>query len=160
MKVNIRKATERDYQSVMEIYEQSTKLHSDLEPGWIKQDRPFGIKKEDYLKVINDSNDSTMLVAVSDDTVVGFAELSIKYEPENDYFSEKKFVWVNDIAVSEGMKKQGIGTRLLNAAENWAIEQGVHEVELATRFANKGAIDFYDKMGYQIYVVRSKKKIA
>lgn len=160
MSINIRKAIEQDYESVAEIYEQSTKLHAELEPGWIREDRPFGIKKEDFLEIIDNKNKlQTILVALVDDEIVGFAELSIKNEPENDYFEEKRFVWIDDIAVKEGYRRQGIGSKLLAASESWALNNGIDEIELSARCANKDAIKFYDEFGYTAYVVRLKKKL-
>lgn len=156
--VIIRKATAQDYGAVSEIYEQSTKLHSNLEPGWIKEDRPFGIDKDDYTKLINGSK-STILVAVSQDVVVGFVETLIKNEPENDYFNEKNFAWVDDLAVRDDIQGVGIGRKLMEAAEEWARNKKVDSIELTTRTINSSAVEFYKKLGYETYVVRSRKKL-
>lgn len=160
MSIDIRKAAEQDYEGVAEIYEQSTKLHAELELGWIREDRPFGIKKEDFLEIIDNKNKlHTILVALVDDEIVGFAELSIKNEPENEYFEEKRFVWIDDIAVKEGYKRQGIGSKLLAASESWALNNGANAMELSARYANKDAIKFYDELGYETYIIRLKKKL-
>jgi ribosomal protein S18 acetylase RimI-like enzyme len=154
----IRKATVNDYIAVSEIYEQSTKLHSNLEPGWIKENRPFGINQDVYVKLINDSK-STILVAVLQDVVVGFVEVLIKNELENDYFNEKNFAWVDDVAVRDNARGIGVGRKLMEAAEQWARIKKVDSIELTTRVVNVGAIEFYKKLGYETYVVRSKKKL-
>ncbi|MEV5037251.1 GNAT family N-acetyltransferase [Peribacillus frigoritolerans] len=51
------------------------------------------------------------------------------------------------IAVSQNVTKGGIGTSLFKAVENEAHQRGCGEIRVGTQVRNKGAINFYHKLG-------------
>lgn len=61
------------------------------------------------------------------------------------------------IAVSNGKKSNGVGTKLFRAIEYAACERGYDEIRVGTQIRNVGAINFYHKVGckqvgcHQIY---------
>lgn len=59
---------------------------------------------------------------------------------------ENGVIKMRQVAVDEGLQSKGIGTRLVEASEVFAREQGYQKMELNARDV---AIDFYEKMEYQ-----------
>jgi GNAT superfamily N-acetyltransferase len=55
--------------------------------------------------------------------------------------------WVEDLAVDPDRRSQGIGGRLLDAAEGWARERGASHFELDTGLAREEAQRFYERRG-------------
>jgi dTDP-4-amino-4,6-dideoxy-D-galactose acyltransferase len=55
------------------------------------------------------------------------------------------------IAVDSSRKKKGIGRKLIDAAEEWAINQKIEKITVATQQQNSGACNFYSKLGFEIY---------
>lgn len=53
------------------------------------------------------------------------------------------------IGVLQGYAGQGIGRRLLEAAEGWARKVGLHRLELTVMAHNARAIALYKKMGFE-----------
>jgi GNAT superfamily N-acetyltransferase len=53
--------------------------------------------------------------------------------------------WVEDLAVSPEHRSQGVGGRLLDAAEDWARERGATHLELDTGLAREDAQRFYER---------------
>jgi RimJ/RimL family protein N-acetyltransferase len=49
---------------------------------------------------------------------------------------------------------QGIGKKLFEALERWAVEHGLHRLELTVMCHNERAIRLYQKMGYNIEGVK------
>jgi GNAT superfamily N-acetyltransferase len=53
--------------------------------------------------------------------------------------------WVEEIMVSEALRRQGIGQLLMQEFEAWAVARGCKLVALATR---RAAV-FYQALGYE-----------
>jgi ribosomal protein S18 acetylase RimI-like enzyme len=54
------------------------------------------------------------------------------------------------LAVAPGSAGRGVGSRLLAAAETAALERGADALRLEVRRDNAGAIQFYERRGYQL----------
>jgi RimJ/RimL family protein N-acetyltransferase len=52
------------------------------------------------------------------------------------------------MALVEGYRGQGIGTRLLELGIQWAIDAGAHKITLEVWPHNEAAIALYEKMGF------------
>ena len=97
------------------------------------------------LRLAIDSEDSTVLVAVSGDDVVGICTAYI------DLLSVRFGVrcWVEDLAVDPEMRSAGIGRDLLARAREWAGEHGASHLELDSGEARVDAHRFYEREGAQ-----------
>ncbi len=56
--------------------------------------------------------------------------------------------WIYYLAVELAERRSGLGSRLMNEAENWLKARGVPKVHLMIRNTNMDARDFYDAIGY------------
>jgi ribosomal protein S18 acetylase RimI-like enzyme len=56
--------------------------------------------------------------------------------------------WVYYLATDPSRQKQGIGRRLMAAAEEWLADRGVRKCELMIRRTNEAAAGFYARLGY------------
>jgi RimJ/RimL family protein N-acetyltransferase len=54
------------------------------------------------------------------------------------------------IGIQQEYVGMGIGTRLMNAVEEWAREADIHRLELTVMRHNAAAIGLYQKMGFAI----------
>ncbi|HYF76234.1 MAG TPA: GNAT family N-acetyltransferase [Symbiobacteriaceae bacterium] len=54
------------------------------------------------------------------------------------------------LGVCQGYAGQGIGRRLLEAAEGWAREVGLHRLELTVMAHNARAVALYKRMGFEV----------
>jgi GNAT superfamily N-acetyltransferase len=91
-----------------------------------------------------DSRDSLVLLAVAEgERVVGFCTAyytihAIRFGPR---------AWVEELAVHPEMRSQGIGSRLLAAAKDWARERGASHLKLDSALAREDAHRFYEREG-------------
>jgi ribosomal protein S18 acetylase RimI-like enzyme len=79
------------------------------------------------------------LVAVEDELVVGVVMAG--YEGHRG--------WINYLAVDLGRRRQGLGKRLMAAAERLLAERGCPKINLQVRSENADVIAFYGAIGYQ-----------
>lgn len=54
------------------------------------------------------------------------------------------------LAVAEKYRRQGVGTRLLQYAQAWAVEQGATFLEIRTQLSNRSAIALYQSAGAEL----------
>ena len=55
---------------------------------------------------------------------------------------------VEDIVVESGYRGQGIGERIMEAIEAWALKRGATRLQLLADRTNFAALDFYDRIGW------------
>ncbi len=58
--------------------------------------------------------------------------------------------WLYQVAVEPKLRHQGIGRKLVRAAEDWLLERGVPKVQLMIRPTNEGVRRFYESLGYEL----------
>ncbi len=57
--------------------------------------------------------------------------------------------WVYYVATQPELQGQGVGRRIMAAAENWLRQRGVWKVQLLVRADNKAVVEFYEHLGYR-----------
>jgi len=97
-------------------------------------------------EMLQNHEDYEALVAVKNNQVIGFAGL---YKALAFEFSGK-YVRIIAFVVSSKQRKQGIGTKLLKACEEWAIQQDAVAITLnsGNREERQTAHLFYTSNGY------------
>jgi N-acetylglutamate synthase-like GNAT family acetyltransferase len=68
---------------------------------------------------------------------------------------------VEDMVVSAGYRRKGIGRQLIYSIEAWARQHGMTRLQLLADRTNFSALDFYDKIGWhptQLICLRLKWK--
>ena len=57
--------------------------------------------------------------------------------------------WIYYLAVALDKRRQGLGVRMLKAAEDWLKARGAPKVQLLVRAENAAVLSFYESLGYQ-----------
>ncbi|WP_404410219.1 GNAT family N-acetyltransferase [Companilactobacillus paralimentarius] len=87
-----------------------------------------------------------LFVAANDDNkVLGYIQMS---DYENTYHKSLKNIIT--LAVDGNHQHEGIGSKLIEHAEQWAKEDGSYGIRLVSGFERKSGHKFYDKHGYEI----------
>ena len=83
---------------------------------------------------------SGMLVALMDEVVVGYVSIELGIAPLT--------AWITDLAVLRRMRRQGIGSALVLAAQEWGIQHDCRRLVLEMQPKNTPAIHLAQKLGF------------
>src|SRR5919106_1374286 len=92
------------------------------------------------LREVSSSDRSDVLIAVVGGDPVGFC--TVYLDILSVRFGQRS--WVEDLAVHPDRRSQGVGRRLLTAAQNWARHHGATHLELDSGNDRKRAHRFYE----------------
>jgi ribosomal protein S18 acetylase RimI-like enzyme len=85
--------------------------------------------------------ESVMLSALLNGTPVGYLRLKEELEPRT--------AWVKDVAVRTEVRRQGIASVLVLAAQDWAAQRNLKRVIIEMQSKNVAAIRMAAKLGYE-----------
>ena len=102
------------------------------------------------IDLITDRPDARLFVAVQGDTVVGWLHVQAISSLENDTRAE---IW--GLVVSESARGTGVGRRLVEAAEEWAVMRGLSVMSLRSNQLRIEAHKFYERLGYKVIKTQS-----
>lgn len=63
-------------------------------------------------------------------------------------FNGQKFGIIENVITDADYRGQGVGRRMFEAVEQWAVEQGCAYIQLVSSAYRTGAHQFYEKIGY------------
>lgn len=104
---------------------------------------------EDFLKQAIDGPDSTILAAVRDGEIAGFAVLFEQQTPPYNCLVPHRYAYLMDLIVQPELREIGIGSGLLDAAKDWARERKLDHLELNVLPENKTATHLYERNGFE-----------
>ncbi len=96
------------------------------------------------LAAIAARGDGVVLVAELDGVVVGWLHVLGAHLLESPDYAE-----IGGLVVAEEARGQGLGWRLMDAAERWARAMGYAEVHVRSNVVREAAHRFYEGLGYR-----------
>jgi GNAT superfamily N-acetyltransferase len=87
-------------------------------------------------------------VADSNGQIVGFISMMVE-QSHDTLTSIREYLYISDIYVVESHRGQGIGTMLLNKAEDYARQVGCSVIQMYSLAKNDAALGVYHKFGFQ-----------
>lgn len=122
----------------------------------MKELRPH-LSFEDYISIYEESHkaDGYEIIAIEDQgqilAVMGYRFLS-------DYV-RGKHVYIDDLVSSEKVRSKGLGSELLQFAEEIAQTNGCKSLRLCTGIENDRGVQFYDRNGWTKRAYAYTKKL-
>ncbi|MDA8354376.1 MAG: GNAT family N-acetyltransferase [Firmicutes bacterium] len=112
-----------------------------LEPGERKESVAETVQR---IREILAADNSTLLLAEDRGELVGYLAAFGGRVRRNGHVVSLV------VGIRQAWTGRGIGTRLLEAVEAWARQQGIHRMELTVMTHNERALALYQKAGFQI----------
>lgn len=155
--ISIRQASAGDLAAICSLADDINRQHWQHHPQVFLDVAAEGAADPDQLSRHSDfwlqaigEREGTMLVAVAGQTVVGFVMARILPQPEIPFLAPRRVCRIGTIVVDTSMQGQGIGQRLMAAAEDWARRHDVVEMRLEVFDFNHDAMRFYDAAGFAV----------
>lgn len=137
MKLNIRLATENDFEKLINLFQE------------------FALFEKVPEKMINSANQmkkekdffNCFIAETQEKEIVGYTIFFYFYLSWTG-----KSLYMDDLYVKDNFRGKGIGTNLIEKVISFAKENGCHKLRWQVSDWNKNAINFYKKLGAEIDV--------
>ena len=148
--MRVRQGTPEDVPSLVALFQELDRMQADWRvftprPGFYDE------VGEKYQEAIN--NPDAVVPVVDDDEgeVVGMAYGEARVPSR---FSDERALELSGVVVRAGYRGRGVGRELVAEAARFADARGIEWVELKTFAPNRGAMEFWDDLGFTPRVVQ------
>lgn len=148
--MRVRQATPEDVPALVALFQELDRMQADWRvftprPGFYDE---VGTK---YGEAI-DHPDAVVLVVEDDEgEVVGMAYGESRTPSR---FSDERALELSGVVVRSGYRGRGVGRELVAEAARFAEDRGIEWVELKTFAPNRGAMEFWEDLGFTPRVVQ------
>jgi ribosomal protein S18 acetylase RimI-like enzyme len=159
--VTIRPATPADAAGISQVFLESAEHHARLDPDryFVPTAEAIRNRYREGRQHPNPAAHAITLVALIDDTVVGFVDARLD-RPLDAMHRDFIYCYIAEIAVAAAQQSRGVGEQLLRAAEEWGRENSAEYALLEYLAENSRAASFYhQRMGYRVASVLAAKRL-
>jgi GNAT superfamily N-acetyltransferase len=160
--ITIRPAVPADADEVARIYLESSEYHFTFDPERYSVPAVEAIAalyREGRQPSSDGAGGGITLVAEHSSEIVGFIDVRLEQSPDLMH-RRLTYCHIAEIAVTKRLQNQGIGGRLIQAAEEWGRGQGAEFASLEYNTANTRAGSFYQqRMGYRPASITAIKRL-
>jgi ribosomal protein S18 acetylase RimI-like enzyme len=147
--ISIRPAVAADAEAIAHLYEE---LHAAEWHG----SPPFPIAYEAFLdevRTVLASDTTRVVVATNGGTLIGTARVELAARPYGPIAEIRRVV------VTAAFRQRGVATRLMAAAEEAALALGTGNLRLSVVSGNQDARRLYERLGYEEFAIRYRKRL-
>lgn len=146
MHINIRPAVLADCERIRPLQQEIADLHYRHRPDLFKKEARF-FTEQAFADRLNDPNHTVLIAESQHGEVAGYAFAWIVSVKNHSSYTDFDFMYIDDICVSKGFRRNGIGKKLFENCVQTARKYGCKTVELGVWAFNKEAIAFYRSCG-------------
>jgi ribosomal protein S18 acetylase RimI-like enzyme len=143
-----------DFEALVRIYEESEDHHASIDPLPPLVQRDVEQTRRRFARTQLDP-ERALLVAEVDGEVVGLIEASMRRDTDAGFVG----AYVDQVSVAAAWRGRGVGTRLMDEVERWAIDKGAMNIALDTHTFNTGARRLYERLGFVTRAVIMSKRL-
>ena len=140
----IRRAKKSDQDSIGRLWYELLRMQGELDGRFAPSEDARTRWRNDFPAWL-DRLSRRIFVAEVDGTVRGFVTAE-QWAPA-PIFDAKPGVYINELYVEEAHRREGIGTQLVEAVQNWAKEIGAQQVRAGVLVRNEDGAGFWKKLG-------------
>ena len=144
MKMRIRLGDRKDIRDLQRLYRELEKDAVRFQPEHFV----FGDRDEAFFECIFDRDNQDIIVAEADGKVVGFAHVILLEQKKIPCLKPEKVVYLQDLDVSEALRSQGIGSKLIDACKDYGRERGADFIRTQVFPQNARGLKFYERAGF------------
>lgn len=143
--MKIRLAQKKDIERINELLYQVDMVHHLGRPDLFKVGKKY--TDEELLGILEDDRTPVLAAVDEEDMLLGYAFCIFRQYENDNILTDIKTLYIDDLCVYEHLRGQHIGTKLYEAALEFAREHGCYNVTLNVWSCNESAMRFYEKCG-------------
>lgn len=152
----IRKAEEKDIDSILSLLKQVLRIHHELRPDLFR-DGTTKYNKEELLALLKEENQRIFVYEEAGE-VIGHLFARIEEDEGNRVLIKEKRLYIDDLVVDSLHQRKGIGKALFEKARETAKEEGCSAITLQIWEGNE-AEPFYESLGLKVRKKTLEEKI-
>lgn len=147
----IRRLVPADFPAYIDLVREADDLHHRAIPRVIRSPTQARPRISEFQAAVRDP-DQRLFGAVVGDRLVGFAHAQLCQNPGGRAHRPFRYISLELIAVTATSRRRGIGRALTGAIATWARSRKARLIHLGVYEFNRGAIAFYEKLGFKIAI--------
>lgn len=140
----IRIATREDIKDLQSLYYELENDAVTFQPEHFVH----GERNEEFFSIIFNSENQDILVAEQDNKIVGFAHVVILEQKKVPCLIPERVIYLQDLDVSEELRSQGIGAKLIEACKDYGKKKGADFMRTQVFPQNVRGMKFYERAGF------------
>ena len=140
----IRIATKEDIKDLQSLYYELENDAVTFQPEHFVH----GERNEEFFSIIFNSENQDILVAEQDNKIVGFAHVVILEQKKVPCLIPERVIYLQDLDVSEELRSQGIGAKLIEACKDYGKKKGADFMRTQVFPQNERGMKFYERAGF------------
>ncbi|MCQ2450922.1 MAG: GNAT family N-acetyltransferase [Clostridia bacterium] len=144
--MNIRRAEDKDRESVLKLLSQVLEVHAEIRPDiFISGTTKY--TSENLSQMFKDEEKPIFVAVNENDNVLGYAFCAFKNQPFSNNMVPFTSLFIDDFCVDAKERGKGIGTKLFEFIKQFAKENNCYEITLNVWEGNDSAKNFYNRLG-------------
>ena len=156
--MNIREFIMSDKDGITTVFSESNVYHTALQPDVFNAAPLDYLITHKWLSDIKDSKAKNIYICEHENEITGVV-LFIRHDTDDELEKIKTYVNINEIAVLEKHRGEGIGKMLISAVEHYAKAIGAKNLQLEVWSNNHSAIKFYENKEFKLKKLQYWKDI-
>ena len=143
--MNIRRAKDSDLKEINELLAQVDLVHHIIRPDLFNIGNKY--TDEQVLEIIKDEKTPVFVAVDENDKTMGYAFCMFKQHLTEEFLTDIKTLYIDDLCVYEHLRGQHVGKALYDYVCNFAKENGCYNITLNVWEGNDSAKRFYESVG-------------
>lgn len=145
----IRRAQEKDAESVIRLLSQVLEIHAKIRPDLFLPGTTKYTKAQ-LTGIFEDENTPVYVAVDENDEVLGYVFCQIMEMPATNNTIPFRYIYIDDLCVDEKARGMHIGEQLFAFVKEEARRLDCYEITLNVWEGNDSARGFYDRMGLKV----------
>ena len=143
--MNIRRAKDSDLQEINELLAQVDLVHHLIRPDLFNIGNKY--TDEQVIEIIKNDETPVFVAVDENDKAMGYAFCMFKQHLTEEFLTDIKTLYIDDLCVYEHLRGQHVGRALYDYVCNFAKENGCYNITLNVWEGNDSAKRFYESVG-------------
>ena len=145
----LRSANSDDLDAVYDLFAEAALIFSNAEPEFFKDAVKDDAFREFFERTLDDPDQHFVLACV-EAVPVGFIQFFAGVQPENIYSPERRFAYINQLAVTQELRRRGCANALIQHVKYVARKQNISLLGIDFRSFNEAARACYASNGFKL----------